>query len=173
MMGDVTSSKQSDTDEGVEPGGAEVRPLARRAVLAAGVAGVAGVALAACSSGGSTASTSSAAVPNNPETPTGSASANGTVVTSTSAVPVGGAKLAKADGTTWLVAQPSAGEFVCHSGICTHEGCPLTQVINDEGICNCHGSRFNANTGAVLRGPATKPLPKQSIKVSGSDIVLG
>ena len=65
-----------------------------------------------------------------------------------------------------FAAQPTAGQYVCHSGICTHEGCPLTEVRGDEGICNCHGSRFNATTGAVIQGPATKPPPKQSVTVS-------
>lgn len=173
-MNHESSDNQVNTNE--DPSittGIDGAQLARRAVLAAGVAGVAGVALAACSSGSSSSSTSSAAAPPATGSSGASASASGTVVTETSAVPVGGAKLAKADGTTWLVAQPKAGEFVCHSGICTHEGCPLTQVINDEGVCNCHGSRFNANTGAVTRGPATKPLPKQSINVSGANILLG
>lgn len=152
------TTDSADVDSGAKA------DTARRAVLAVGVAGVAGVALAACGSGSSSSSSGGGAV---------SSGTSGTLVTTTSEVPVGGAKLAKADGTTWLVAQPTAGEFVCHSGICTHEGCPLTQVVNDEGICNCHGSRFDANNGAVLRGPATRPLPKQSIQVSGTDIILG
>lgn len=149
--------------------------MTRRTVLAVGTAGVVGVALAACSSGssGSSASSGAATAGTTSAAPTGSASTSGTVVTSTSSVPVGGAKLAKADGTTWLIAQPTAGQYVCHSGICTHEGCPLTEVQGDEGICNCHGSRFNATTGAVIQGPATKPLPKQSVTVSGSNVVLG
>ena len=161
------------TELAAQQEGSQANP-ARRAVLAVGVAGVAGVALAACGSGSSSTSSASAAASSpNAGTPTTAPSVSGTVLVATSEVPVGGAKLAKADGTTWLVAQPTAGEFVCHSGICTHEGCPLTQVVNDEGICNCHGSRFDANNGAVLQGPATKPLPKQSIQVSGTNVVLG
>ncbi len=148
--------------------------LARRTVLGVGAAGVAGVALAACSSGGSGSSGgSSSASAGGSASGSGSSSANGTVVTATASVPVGGAKLAKADGTTWLVAQPKSGEYVCHSGICTHQGCPLTEIVGQEGVCNCHGSRFDVNTGAVLKGPATQPLPKQSVKVAGSNVVLG
>lgn len=155
---DVGGQLKGVESPGVDDNGSAHLQVARRTVLAAGVAGAAGVALAACSSGGGSSA------------PTGTP---GVVVTTTAEVPVGGAKLAKADGTTWLVAQPTAGEFVCHSGICTHQGCPLTQVINDEGVCNCHGSRFDANTGAVLRGPATVALPKQTITVSGTEIKLG
>ncbi len=173
-MNHDSGDQELQTTEAADlPSGARAN-TARRAVLAVGVAGVAGVALAACGSGASSSSSSSAASGSSGSgTPPQSPSAAGTVVTTTSEVPVGGAKLAKADGTTWLVAQPTAGEFVCHSGICTHEGCPLTQVVNDEGVCNCHGSRFDANNGAVLQGPATKALPKQSIQVSGTNIILG
>lgn len=145
----------------------------RRTVLAVGAAGVAGVALAACSSGSGSSGASTSGSTSGSTTGSGSPAASGTVVTTTAEVPVGGAKLAKADGTTWLVAQPKQGSFVCHSGICTHQGCPLTQVDGDIGVCTCHGSRFDANTGAVVQGPATQPLPKQSVKVSGSNIVLG
>ena len=172
----MTQTKADDmnVDDVVEEGGkTNGSELPRRAVLAVGAAGLAGVALAACSSGSTSSPSSSAAAPTEAKSGSASPSTSGAVLTTTAAGPVGGAKLAKADGTTWLVAQPSAGQFVCHSGICTHEGCPLTEVSGDEGICQCHGSKFNANTGAVIQGPATKPLAKQSVSVSGGNVVLG
>ncbi len=166
---DIVTSEQGSGASQVETHeGMSAAQLPRRTILAVGTAGLAGVALAACSSGSSSAPTGTS-----PDTPADSTGVSGTVVTSTTDVPVGGAKLAKASGTTWLVAQPTAGTYVCYSGICTHQGCPLTQVVGDEAICNCHGSKFNANDGAVIQGPATEPLPKRSVKVSGTDIVLG
>ena len=45
------------------------------------------------------------------------------------------------------------------SSICTHQGCTLAAVANGTIDCPCHGSRFNAITGAVANGPATSPLP--------------
>ena len=45
---------------------------------------------------------------------------------------------------------------------CSHRGCSLTElgeVAGDEIVCNCHGSRFSLEDGALLRGPATRPQP--------------
>jgi Rieske Fe-S protein len=32
-------------------------------------------------------------------------------------------------------------------------------------LCPCHGSRFDANTGAVVAGPARQPLAKVPVVV--------
>lgn len=46
---------------------------------------------------------------------------------------------------------------------CTHLGC--TVLVTENGFsCPCHGSRFNA-AGAVIVGPAIKPLVKLSLVV--------
>ena len=51
------------------------------------------------------------------------------------------------------------GIVIVVSAICTHEGC---QVESSGGglACPCHGSGFNASTGAVTQGPAGSPLRK-------------
>src|SRR5262245_55543197 len=43
---------------------------------------------------------------------------------------------------------------------CAHEACPLSGgLLTGTAIqCQCHGSRFDVTTGAVLRGPASEPL---------------
>jgi Rieske Fe-S protein len=37
--------------------------------------------------------------------------------------------------------------------------------------CPCHGSIYDAFTGAVVQGPAPKPLAPISVKVDGANIV--
>jgi Rieske Fe-S protein len=39
---------------------------------------------------------------------------------------------------------------------CSHQGCAVSKR-REELVCPCHGSRFDLR-GAVLNGPATKPL---------------
>ena len=45
---------------------------------------------------------------------------------------------------------------------CSHRGCSLAErgeISGDEIVCNCHGSRFSLEDGALRRGPATRPQP--------------
>ncbi len=51
--------------------------------------------------------------------------------------------------------------------ICTHVGCDMGvdgSVSFDGVVCDCHGSRFDAN-GAVTRGPANDPLEHFAVLV--------
>ena len=43
---------------------------------------------------------------------------------------------------------------------CADEACPLSGGLlsGTTLMCQCHGSRFDVTTGAVLNGPATEPL---------------
>ncbi|MCY0917663.1 MULTISPECIES: Rieske (2Fe-2S) protein [unclassified Streptomyces] len=136
---------------------------ARRTVLkgAAALAGAAGagVTLAACStetdSGGR-----SPAVPTEP-----------VELGAASEVPVGGAKLFRE--RKLVVSCPAEGQYKAFSAQCTHAGCVLDKIVEGEGNCPCHGSRFDVATGKVLRGPASAPLPSVPVKVEGGRLVAG
>jgi Rieske Fe-S protein len=55
-----------------------------------------------------------------------------------------------------------AGDFRVYNRICTHLGCPVTPTLNEAGHiwCGCHGSNFSTEDGAVVHGPAARPLPQ-------------
>jgi len=99
----------------------------------------------------------------------GSASASGSIG-KTSEVPVGGAKIFKAEKV--VVSQPSEGEFKAFSTVCTHQGCPITKMDGDEIECGCHGSRFAVADGSVANGPATKPLEELKATVKGDNLAV-
>ncbi|HAQ18279.1 MAG TPA: hypothetical protein DCR40_03485 [Prolixibacteraceae bacterium] len=44
------------------------------------------------------------------------------------------------------------------STACTHAGCRIGTNNGNSLQCSCHGSRFEAETGKPLKGPAIKPL---------------
>ncbi len=44
------------------------------------------------------------------------------------------------------------------STTCTHAGCRIGKGNGNSLQCSCHGSRFEAETGKPLKGPAIKPL---------------
>jgi len=88
----------------------------------------------------------------------------------TSDVPVGGAAqfTDPASGAPGLVLQPVAGTFVAFNAICPHAGCTVAFARSSDIIaCPCHGSEFNARTGAVEQGPATRGLTR--IPVAAAD----
>ena len=55
-----------------------------------------------------------------------------------------------------------AGRLYAFDDLCTcgERPCPLSGglLTGTTLMCQCHGSRFDVTTGAVLNGPATEPL---------------
>jgi Rieske Fe-S protein len=71
-----------------------------------------------------------------------------------------------------VVTQPTKGEFKAFSYICTHQGCPVSQISGDTISCPCHGSEFSTKDGSVKQGPATQPLAPMTAKVEGSQVIV-
>lgn len=95
--------------------------------------------------------------------------AAGPVLSKTRSIPVGGGRILKGK---YVVTQPSKGKFRAFSAICTHRGCAVADVSGGTINCPCHGSKFSISTGAVVRGPAKRPLARKTIKVSKGVISL-
>jgi Rieske Fe-S protein len=72
-----------------------------------------------------------------------------------------------------VLTRGSNGTVHGFSAVCTHQGCTVTSIRNGVIGCPCHGSRFDAQTGAVLAGPAPRPLPPIQVVVRAGEIYSG
>ena len=61
-----------------------------------------------------------------------------------------------------LLIRMENGSFQAIGGRCTHLGCTVRPARNFL-TCSCHGSTFNLD-GAVVRGPAQKPLSRYPVE---------
>jgi Rieske Fe-S protein len=130
--------------------------LSRRTLLGGAVVVGGAAALSACSA-------------SSPSTPTAGGPTAGETLVATADVEVGGGVIL--DAPAVVVTQPAQGEFHAFSSICTHAGCPVSEVVDNEIICTCHGSRYSATDGSVVNGPAPAPLPVVAVQVSGGEVV--
>jgi Rieske Fe-S protein len=65
------------------------------------------------------------------------------------------------------------GQVHAFSAVCTHQGCLVSGVADGRITCPCHGSVFDASTGAAVQGPATTPLPPVQVSVRAGNVVEG
>ncbi|SDH30338.1 Ferredoxin subunit of nitrite reductase or a ring-hydroxylating dioxygenase [Leifsonia sp. 98AMF] len=142
-------------------------PLTRRTLVTIGGASAGAVLLAACTPGGGQDANGSGSGSGDG----GSSAGGGTAEVSLASIPVGGAVSATLAGKPIVVSQPSAGQVVAFSAVCTHQGCTVAPQ-GKEFDCPCHGSKFDATTGDVLNGPARDPLPKLKATVSGDSVTV-
>ena len=63
----------------------------------------------------------------------------------------------------YVIAQDD-GTFVALSPICTHLGCTV-EITGERLVCPCHGSTYS-RAGAVLQGPAERPLTRYPAHLS-------
>ncbi len=173
-----------------QPRNDERGSVSRRGVLAGSAAAVAVMALGACASPDETSSSGSAAssgpaspTPKETESatatasedsasPTGEANPTGEPLAGTGDFPVGGGVVVKTANGPVVVTHPTDTEFLAFNGRCPHAGCPVTEVLENTIMCNCHGSTFDGSTGDRLDGPAPTGLEPVPIQVAGGEIYL-
>jgi len=76
------------------------------------------------------------------------------------------------EGTKVNVANVN-GHLYAFDDRCTHAGCSLSQgtLHGTMVTCPCHGSKFDVTSGAVLRGPATRPLRLRLVQVEHEELL--
>jgi Ferredoxin subunits of nitrite reductase and ring-hydroxylating dioxygenases len=77
------------------------------------------------------------------------------------------------DGTDVNVSN-AGGHLYAFDDTCTHQGCSLAngELDGTTVTCACHGSQFDVTSGAVLRGPAQRPVRSRAVQVEGEDILV-
>jgi Rieske Fe-S protein len=152
------------------------RPAPSRRTVLAGAAGtamatsLAVAGLAGCAGdggdGGSAGPGGSSASPRS----TSSLRAGAGPLATTADIPVGTGRVFPAARV--VVVRTADDEFLAYSATCTHQACAITVLSAQKLRCPCHGSTFDTADGAVLSGPAPRPLPRREIVVEGDEIRL-
>jgi len=65
------------------------------------------------------------------------------------------------------------GHLYAFDDTCTHRGCSLGKgkLEGTTVTCPCHGSQFDVTSGAVIRGPAIRPVRSWMVQVEGGDLL--
>ena len=89
------------------------------------------------------------------------------------AVAVGQMLVIDVDGTKVNLSNAD-GQIYAFDDTCTHRGCSLARGKLDGTTvtCACHGSQFDVTSGAVLRGPAQRPVRSRATQVEGDDLLV-
>ena len=76
-------------------------------------------------------------------------------------------------GKPAVVLQAAPGQFAAFSAVCTHLGCVIKWVPEEqEFLCPCHAGRFSVE-GKVLGGPPPEPLEELPVALDGDQVLVG
>ncbi|MBI2029570.1 non-heme iron oxygenase ferredoxin subunit [Candidatus Gottesmanbacteria bacterium] len=95
-------------------------------------------------------------------------------IASTSDIPDASMKSFNVSGKRIVVCN-IGGDFFAMDDTCTHEQCSFSTegfLDGEKIICGCHGSVFEAKTGAVKTPPATSNLKTYRVTKEGNDIYI-
>lgn len=83
----------------------------------------------------------------------------------------GDMKMFEIDGHHVAVARLQDG-YHAFDDVCTHMQCSLAKGFLKGKVvtCPCHVSQFDVTTGAVVKGPATRPVKSYAVKVEEGSI---
>lgn len=138
----------------------------RSALISIGVAAAAGIA------GYSVARSSGLAKPKSSNAGAngyGPSTGGGTLLAQLSQIPPVGGGLILAQQLVVLVREAS-GTIKGFSATCTHQGCTVASVSNGIIQCPCHGSQYSVTNGAVVAGPAPRPLPPVPVAIRNGSV---
>ena len=67
----------------------------------------------------------------------------------------------------------AGGRLYAFDDTCTHMACSLAdgELEGTTVTCACHGSQFDVTSGAVLRGPAQRPVRARAVQVDGGALL--
>ncbi|QZY29505.1 Rieske (2Fe-2S) protein [Nocardioides coralli] len=99
----------------------------------------------------------------------GTAPSDGRRLAALDEVPADGGLVLVDEGV--VLVRGSGEEVWGFSAICTHQGCPVSEVTGGRILCPCHGSAFDALTGEVVAGPAPTPLEPVEVEVRDDEVV--
>ena len=88
-------------------------------------------------------------------------------------LPVGQGKVVSAGDKPVIVVHTAQSGVKAYSAVCTHLGCIVGWQQSRGFIqCPCHDARFNPVTGAVISGPAPRPLPPVQVSIENGKVYV-
>jgi len=63
------------------------------------------------------------------------------------------------------------GDLKVYSARCTHLGCRINHIEDNEIVCPCHGSRYNTE-GVPIKGPSVKKLKELDFEIEQDEIII-